>query len=407
MAGLFGKFERERKRHGLSYALRRTVSYLADPVRGRFSEDFAYFCSVAITDEKNNWNSRPVTSPGTSLRINWVIPDMDVGSGGHMNIFRVAKVLEQQGHDQHFYVYGRSKFKTAEEFAQTVRTHFQPIKADFTLGVESMRESDALIATNWHTAYPVYEATNAKRKFYMAQDFEPWFYPKSSAYVLAENTYRMNLARIANGKFLDHLLSERYKMPGGFFEQAYDEKMYFEDAHTKRDPNLVIYYARPATPRRGWELALYGLKRLKELRPETRIVLFGYDLAGIHVPFEHESVGVLNARQLGALYRQAQVALVCSLTNYSIAPQELMASGCLVVDIESATTRAVFSDQENCLLAKPHAEGIAQSLKQALDDKTLANRVRVGATKHVTGLSWQKAGEAVEKIIRDAFGTGA
>lgn len=410
MPGLLGKFNRERTRHGMWYAVRRTISYVTDPTKGRFSDDFEYFGSVARSDELDTWNARPVDELNGKLKINWVIPDMDIGSGGHMNIFRIAKHLDERGHDQHFYVFGRSKFKSAAEFRETVQKHFQPVKAEFSLlgadqsqAASKLRECDALIATNWHTAYPVYQARNAKRKFYMVQDFEPWFYPMSSSYVFAENTYRMHLAGITNGAWLAGLLKKNYGMSAAYFEQAFDPAKYFTDERTARDPNLVIYYARPATPRRGWELALQALRQLKARRPQTKIILFGYDLSGIHVPFEHESVGVLNEQQLGALYRRASVALVCSLTNYSIMPHEVMASGCPVVDVKSQTTEGVFEDGKTILLAEPTPQGIANSLAHILDDKALAQKIREGGLAKTKQISWQVAADNVERVLKQAF----
>ncbi|MDP2587373.1 MAG: hypothetical protein Q8P33_01190, partial [bacterium] len=257
--GLIGKFNRERGRHGLWYALRRTISYVTDPTKGRFSDDFNYFGSVTRTAELDTWNSRPLARPTKQLSIHWVIPDMDIGSGGHMNIFRISKHLDEKGHDQHFYVFGKSKFKSAEEFRETVRTHFQPVKAQFTLldqtspqirpslvsnnldgnsldgkKADHGRPADALIATNWHTAYPVYQATGPKRKFYMVQDYEPWFYPMSSSYIFAQNTYRLGLAGITNGAWLAELLKKKYGMSAGYFEQAYDPAKYFVDDTTPR-----------------------------------------------------------------------------------------------------------------------------------------------------------------------------
>ncbi len=416
MPGLIGKFNRERTRHGTWYAIRRTISFVTDPTKGRFSDDFDYFGSVTRTAELDAWNTRTVSKPlgvggrAGTLRINWVIPDMDIGSGGHMNIFRIAKYLDERGHDQHFYVFGQSKFKTAEEFRDTVRKYFQPVKAEFSLlgpdskqAASKLRECDALIATNWHTAYPVYQARNAKRKFYMVQDFEPWFYPMSSSYVFAENTYRMHLAGITNGAWLAGLLQKKYGMSAASFEQAFDPAKYFTVEPSQRDSDLVIYYARPATPRRGWELALQGLKQLKAARPRTKILLFGYDLSGIYVPFEHESVGVLNEQQLGALFRRASVALVCSLTNYSITPHELMASGCPVVDIRSETTEPVFEHNKSALLAEPTPHGIAATLTSVLDDRALADRIRAGGLHKAKQISWQGAADHVERALKAAF----
>ncbi|MFH0830458.1 MAG: hypothetical protein V1895_00115, partial [Parcubacteria group bacterium] len=343
LQGLYGKFKREQQRHGLWYALRRTLSYAADPTRGHFNENYTYYASVRLTPDKSAYNQRPLKRhPRTALKINWVIPDMDPGnSGGHNTIYTLAQQLEQRGHDQHFYVFGKSKFKSSESFRAALR-EYRPINAPVTLlgsgplEPAALRPCDALIATGWQTAYPVYETTNAARKFYFVQDFEPWFNAMSSLYVLAENTYRMGFMGITYGPWLATKLTRDYHMPAQAFRPGFDHAVYFAPTPgEQRDPNLVVHYARPVTPRRGWELSMNALRELKSLRPQTRIVLYGSDLAGITVPFAHEPVGVLTPRQLGALYRRASAGLVLSLTNHSSIPREMMACGCPVIDFKS------------------------------------------------------------------------
>ena len=61
--------------------------------------------------------------------------------------------------------------------------------------------SDAVFATGWETAYPVFNDAGDARKCYFVQDFEPLFYPVGSEYVLAENTYRFNFFGITAGKW--------------------------------------------------------------------------------------------------------------------------------------------------------------------------------------------------------------
>lgn len=405
LSGLFGKFKREQERYGMAHALRRTIAFIANPTYAQFDQEALEFGTVNFTKELNRWNNKPLSrSSQKKLKINWVIPDMEVGnSGGHMNIFCIARQLELRGHDQHFYIYGRSKFSSGEQFKEAVRSGFQLLNCSFSIGINNLRACDALIATGWQTAYPVYQNKNAQRKFYFVQDYEPWFYPMGSNYVLAKNTYHMGLIGIVNGPWLKKVLEKNFKMQCYSFSQAFDREAYYYLPNAKRDENLVLHYARPYTTRRGWELALTGLKILKERRPQTKIYLYGADLAGIAVPFEHKSLGILTGEQLGALYRRAATALVCSLTNYSIVPQELMACGCPFVDLKSQTTLGVFNDQEDCLLAPAHPHAIALTLEKMLTQPKLRQKLAQSGLQRVKHLTWEKVGANVEEILLSNF----
>ena len=58
--------------------------------------------------EKKSFLSKP--SKGESLTLNWIIPPFGKGSGGHLNIFRYIKYLEQLGYFNRIYIFGQSIF---------------------------------------------------------------------------------------------------------------------------------------------------------------------------------------------------------------------------------------------------------------------------------------------------------
>lgn len=415
MSGLLGKFKRDAGRYGWSYALRRGIAYAFDPTRGHHELDWEYFGSTVLTAEKTAWNSRPLVravekgSDGKAkLSIAWIITDMDVGSGGHTTLFRLARYLEEQGHTCTFYVYGKSKYATPDEFRRIVREHFFPIDGRFIFGVDKIEKCDVGIATTWMTAYPLYRSGAPARKAYLVQDFEPSFYPKSSEFLLAENTYRMGFHGICVGPWLSTMLHDKYGMDTSHFMLAADDN-YFEpgagkdgangSAVTPRESNTVCAYVRPATPRRAYHFAMQALRELKVRRPATKIVLFGADLAGIPTPVEHESLGIVTPKQLGALYRRSAVGLSLSLTNYSLIPQEMMACGLPVVELVGDSTRAVFKDGQDVVLAAPDPASVAQALARVLDDKALQEKLRAGGRNFIANISWERAGKAVEQTL--------
>jgi len=417
--GLLGKFKRDAARYGTSYALRRTVAYAADPTRGHHELDWGFLGSTELTPEKTAWNSRPLTRPTTKgsdgkakLSIAWIITDMDVGSGGHTTLFRLARYLEEQGHTCTYYVYGKTKYATPEEFRKIVREHFFPIEGRFVYGVDAIEPCDVGIATTWMTAYPLYRSDAPARKAYLVQDFEPSFYPKSSEFLLAENTYRMGFHGICVGPWLATMLKEQYGMQTSHFMLAADAN-YFEPGTgtgangataAPREPDTVCAYVRPATPRRAYHFAMQALRELKNRRPATKVVLFGADLAGIPTPVEHESLGIVKPEQLGALYRRSTVGLSLSLTNYSLIPQEMMACGLPVVELDGDSTRAVFKDGQDVVLAPADPVGVAKALMRVLDDKALQEKLREGGRKFVSEISWERAGAAVNSSIAELLG---
>ncbi|MFO0703065.1 MAG: glycosyltransferase family 4 protein [Candidatus Andersenbacteria bacterium] len=398
MSGLLGKFKRDAGRYGWSYALRRGIAYTFDPTRGHHELDWNYYGSIELTPERTSWNQRPLTRPTKKPSIAWIVSDMDIGSGGHTTLFRLAYYLERAGHPTTIYVHGKTKYGTPEEFRRVVREHFFPLEAHVIFGADKLEPCDVAVATTWFTAYPLYASDAPQRKAYLVQDYEPWFYPKSSEYLMIENTYRMGFYGICVGPWLAATLRQRFGMQTSHFLLAADDN-YHEDPATEREAETVCAYVRPATPRRAFQFAVQALRHLKRMRPQTKVVLYGADLAGIPTPVEHESLGILTPKQLGALYRRSTVGLSLSLTNYSLIPQEMMACGLPVVELDGETTRAVFKDGQDLLLAPSDPVAVAKKLAQVLDDKALQDKLRAGGKKFVSDISWDKAGVAVARAI--------
>ena len=145
--------------------------------------------------------------------------------------------------------------------------------------LELVPPADASIATLWLTAYAVARAQNTKRKFYLVQDFEPMFYPASTSYALAEETYRLGLYALCNTENLRQIYADEYGGKGMSFMPAIDPSVFHaHDRPFRSDdaPTTVFVYARPGHWRNCWELASLALRELKErLGDGVRVVTAG------------------------------------------------------------------------------------------------------------------------------------
>jgi glycosyltransferase involved in cell wall biosynthesis len=158
-----------------------------------------------------------------------------------------------------------------------------------------------------------------------------------------------------------------------------------------------VFYARHQTRRRGTELGLLSLALLKQRRPETEVVLFGSDDLPYRLPFDHTPAGILNEAELAGLYGGAAVGLSISLTNYSLVPQEMLACGLPVVEMDLPPVRAAYPHGGAAIrLAAPEPAAIADALSQALSlPDAEMRRAREAAAGLVRHLSWARAGAAL------------
>lgn len=341
-------------------------------------------------------------------RINWVIPNFYGASGGHRTIFRLTRGLEEAGYEVRFHIFGETHYVSASEATEVVRKHYYPLKATVHLGVTEMLPAEMCMASSWETAYAVRDFGACRRKLYFVQDYEPSFYPAGTEQVLAENTYRFGFECICAGGWLAQKMRE-YGNRAESFDLAYDPTVYAPGAETF-DRNRVVFYARHQTHRRGTELGLLALALLKRMRPETEVVLFGADDLPYRLPFDYTQAGMLSETGLAELYRGAAVGLSISLTNYSLIPQEMLACGLPVVEMDLPSVRAAYpAGGPGIRLAVPEPSEIAGALSEvlALSDSQM-RRAREAAASLVSQLSWARAERTlVDFVERDEVGRGA
>lgn len=335
------------------------------------------------------------------LHVAWVIPPFRRGSGGHMTIFTLAKELELRGHSNSIWIHdpGEMMDRRAAVAYRELVEYFVPLRAGVFLGFDDWHGADVALATGWQTAYPLWELGGCKLKSYLVQDFEPDFYPASADRLWAQDTYSMGYPCITASPWLRDLMRDRYGARAEAFELGADFDVY-RSLGRPRDKETVVFYARPATPRRATEMGLLALSEVKRRRPGLRVVLFG-DVTAPPAPFDYEFGGVMDADALARLYNEATVGLVISLTNYSRMPKEMMACGLPVVDVAHDSVVSVFGDDGSVIeLAQPDPVSIADRVDALLGDDARRARIADAAQQFVAGMTWGAAAGQVEQAAR-------
>ncbi len=341
---------------------------------------------------------------GGPLQLCWVVPAFYPGSGGHNTLFRLVAGLEKLGHTSEIVFTSHEGLlpATGVQVRELVRRHFQPIEARCRLWSGGpLPEADVHVATHWDTAYVVDRRRRSGAGAYLVQDWEPGFFPAGTASELALQTYSLGLFHITAGPWLEARLKEAGRRAARF-ELAVDPKEYYVEPAPVPEKGRIAVYLRPRTPRRGFELAALALAEVQRQRPGLEVAVYGCPPGELTLPFAAHAVGVLGPAALRALYNGSTVGLCCSLTNYSLVPQEMMACGLPLVEAEMPSTRAVFTDGVDALLAPPTPLGLAAALLRLLGDPALQQELREGGLKRVRGLTWDRAARQVETALRAA-----
>lgn len=338
------------------------------------------------------------------LDIAFLVPEPIYGSGGHRNIYRAVSQLRSFGHS--LTVYYIQTQRPAQKVKEQVSKWFYDMSdIPFLCYEGELGFHDVAIATWWETVYLIEENREKVRyPFYFTQDFEAYFYPMSTEYILAENTYRMNYPCICSGPWMSTLIREKYQGDAEHFQFPVDRSIYNTTlARTKENLN-VVFFAKPDMPRRCYTLGIQALKEFHMHRPDVEIILFGsQQVEAKDLPFPATVKKLLpTLMDLADLYRNADLGIAFSTTNPSLVPYEMLSCGCPVVDLDLEFAESKYGNcRENVFLLSPMPKQMGKQMAELFANpkrlKDFAEHGKVWVTNEFP--SEEQMARRVEELI--------
>lgn len=368
----------------------------------RISTDVRYEDALGADYANPKYSWQPTSSK--NLVLSWIMPPPGKGSGGHHNIFRFIKYLEDAGHTCRIYITTQGGKGKISEVRALMGSSYPEVKAPMVWIEDGneIQDSDAVFSTSWQTAYTSFNSSAKGKRFYFVQDFEPWFYPMGSRYILAENTYRFGFFGVTAGGWLAKKLKDEYGMTTASFDFGADKTLYpLKNSKPRKE---IFCYVRPYTERRGFELSIMALELFHARHPDYTINLAGWDVSEYSIPFPYNNLKTLELDQLSDLYNSCAAGLVISLTNMSLLPLELLSCGVIPVVNDGPNNRLV-SDNEFIRYCPPTPPAIADALSKVIETENL-ERLAKKAADSVDTSSWENSGKRFVNIIEEEVRRG-
>jgi hypothetical protein len=330
---------------------------------------------------------------GIPLSVGWICTPPGPGSGGHTTMFRMIEAAEAAGHTCVVYLYDRFRGQMARH-EQVIRSHWPRVRAEVRSVAGGLAAMDAYVATAWPTAHVLAAHSSLRtRRLYLVQDFEPFFYPHGSAFVLANDTYEFGFRCIAVGWMVADLLQREHNVTADVAEYGCDTSMYrLTNPHERSG---VVFYAKRGVPRRGFELGMLTLRDFHSRQPEHEIHVVG-DVCS-DTPFPVTNHGTMSVPGLSELYNQCRAGLAMSFTNVSLVPAEMLACG-VVPALSGSTVARKDLDNAYVRWAEPSPVAIADELC-AVVESSHPSPVEVAAS--VKRASWEPAQQVIVHAIEE------
>lgn len=340
-----------------------------------------------------------------SYHLAWIMSPPGETSGGHQNIFRFLKYAEDAGHKCSVYLYSNLTENidiTQIRQMMKISNAYPEIAAEISIYDPSAgvaHDIDAIFSTGWETAYPSYLDKSNARRLYFVQDYEPFFYPTGTESTLAEETYRFGFRAITAGGWLSHKLESDFGMWTSHFDFGVETELYRRINTESR--NEIFFYARPVTPRRGFELGLMTLQEFARLRPDVTINFAGWDVSNWEIPFPYNDLGGMDISQLNEVYNRCAAGLVISMTNMSLLPLELISAGVAPV-VNAGRNNEMVSSNPFINYQSANPASLAQALIDVVDSPDQISN-SLAMSQSVENLSWEASAKQFLSCLNRAL----
>jgi len=246
--------------------------------------------------------------------------------------------------------------------------------------------NDVFFATAWWTAQMAKHAAallGGRPFLYLVQDFEPLFYPTSTAYALALETYGLDYIPVINTSLLrDYLLANAISPHARrefvdralVFEPAIDRALFHREEHD-RVRRRLLFYARPSHVRNIYPI---GVAALRQAVARGILSPLQWDFVGMGERFEPVNLGHgatlscapwLGFNDYAREMRHSDILLSLMMSPHpSYPPLEMGSCSGMVVtnSFANKTADRMTAFSERIIAVEPTVDAVIAGLEQAV-----------------------------------------
>ncbi|MDF2869548.1 MAG: glycosyltransferase [Anaerocolumna sp.] len=340
--------------------------------------------------------------PEKTKRILFVVERMAKYSGGQTSMLRLGTELAKLGHEVGYVVYKPQTKSDMEEIAASNLTGY--LGRMYTNKQLEGIKSDIVVATSWDTV--AFTKKIPGYKMYFIQDYEPYFFSFGELFLMAKKTYEQGLHMVSLGAWNKEMIEKNCRpvSPVDYVEFPYESAEYPHykrdyDSYSKKKEIVVAVYLKYYGKRLP-NITQHMLKQVKEkfLSDGIKLTLLYYGEDKSFRTEGGENLGMLTKKELLSLYRRADFGMVASMSNVSLVPYEMLATGLPLIEFEDGTF-PYFFPEGSALLTSLDAEDLYVKLKESIKNPSLLKERDKNAVSCLSTLSWSKTAKQFEEIL--------
>lgn len=327
-------------------------------------------------------------------KIVMLLPNIFPSSGGVTSALRLLTSFQQHDCQITIALIENMNVETATKNAITCMPGFKGTvkRAEDCL----IEQYDICISTNWETAYVAKKFKGYK--VYFVQDYEPNFYETNDFSVLARDTYKFGYHVISLGKW--NLNQIKMNVPDTQSKLDYVDFPYARNEYSFHTRDYMSYGRKKRiriacymrfTGRRIPYICEYILKNVrKELLQRGYEVDISYFGSGRHYKFEGGiNLGILSRSELAELYLNSDFGMVASMSNISLVPYEMLASGLPLIEFKEGSY-PYFLGEDTAILTDFNYKTLCNRILGVLQDPLKLVKMHEKAEEKLEKLSWDE-----------------
>lgn len=333
-----------------------------------------------------------------------ILPDIYSNLGGITSALRILTSFQKRGCQVTIALNGIMPVDTAKKNAMACMPNF---RGNVKKASDCLADQyDICIATNWETAYRAKQLKGYK--VYFVQDYEPNFYETNDFSVLARDTYTFGYHVISLGRWnLDQIKMnvpytssklDYIDFPYDRCEYSFQHRDYLS-YKDKRKIKIVCYIR--FIGRRIPYICEYLLTQtkyvLERVGYKVDISFFGIDK---HNQFEcGRNLGKLTRKELADLYQNSDFGMLASMSNISLVPYEMLASGLPVIEFKDGSY-PFFLGEDTAILIDYNYNTLCNRILDVLNNPSKLVKMHEKAEEKLEKLSWDKTCDQFWNILQ-------
>lgn len=356
--------------------------------------------------ENANFDEVTQQKPTKIDNIAFVMPCIDPTSGGGSSILRIGTFFSSKGANVYYICYNEDDIEKLQKNAEFNVKNF---KGKYLTTNDSRKYNfDFVIATMWES---VYFAKNIPGyKIYFVQDYEPYFSAKGDEYILAERTYELGLHVVSLGQWnlqqIRKHTQQNIKMD--YIDFPYEPNEYLPvkrnyNAYKARKHFKICVYIKASGRRIPYIIQFMLSKATAELMEQgIHLDICFYGLNKKEKVLVGENLGRLSKQQLNSLYQECDFGMVASITNISLVPYEMLATGLPLFEFKCGSYSTFLGEDTSILLDIDYRDFIEKFLN-CINNTEILETNHSNAINKINNLSWNQTCEQFWKILNNCL----